>query len=240
MPIARPFPGLPVEQISNIGIIVMLFCTSKGGLAAVRSGPGVVVMTRAMMIAVLGLAVPIGVVSGEVHAQPPAPAREEQFEAIIRPVLVQTCFPCHGGKKTGGGLRVGTRDELIRGGESGPAVVPNQPEQSLLIRAIGYGDDELKMPPGKKLPDTTIAALTRWVAEGAHWPVPARPERNEAADAPQEALGVRARQARSAAARSNRVVGPPDRSIHRGGTQDRRYPPRCRRRPANAHQTREL
>ena len=109
---------------------------------------------------VLGLAGPIGGFSGKVRAEPPARTPEERFEAEIRPVLVQTCFPCHGGKKTGGGLRVGTRDELVRGGESGPAVVPNQPGQSLLIQAIGHGDESLKMPPGKKLPESTIAAFT--------------------------------------------------------------------------------
>ncbi len=138
-------------------------------------------MAGATVIAVLGLTGPIGGVPGEVGAEPPARTMEERFEAEIRPVLVQTCFPCHGGKKTGGGLKVGTRDELVRGGESGPAVVPHQPEQSLLIRAIGHGDDALKMPPAKKLPGTTIAAFTRWVAEGAPWPEPARPVRTETA-----------------------------------------------------------
>jgi Protein of unknown function (DUF1553)/Protein of unknown function (DUF1549)/Planctomycete cytochrome C len=143
----------------------------------------VVGMTRATMIAVLGLTGPIGGISGKVSAQPPARAMEERFEAEIRPVLVRTCFPCHGGKKTGGGLRVGTRDELVRGGESGPAVVPNQPGQSLLIRAIGHGDESLQMPPGKKLPESTIAAFTRWIAAGAPWPESVRRSGTEAAAA---------------------------------------------------------
>ncbi len=57
-------------------------------------------MSRATMIVVLGLTGPIGGVLGEVSAQPPARAMEERFEAEVRPVLVQTCFPCHGGKIT--------------------------------------------------------------------------------------------------------------------------------------------
>ncbi len=137
-----------------------------------------------MMIAVLGLTGPIDGVPGAVSAGPPARAMDERFEAEIRPVLVQTCFPCHGGKKTGGGLRVGTRDELVRGGESGPAVVPNQPEQSVLIQAIKYGDESLKMPPGKKLPGSTIAAFTRWVEAGAPWPERVRPAPTATAASP--------------------------------------------------------
>ena len=95
---------------------------------------------------------------------------EELFETESGRCLVQTCFPCHGGKKTGGGLRVGTRDELVRGGESGPAVVPHQPGESLLIQAIGHGDEALKMPPGKKLPDGDDRGLHSLDRGGAPWP----------------------------------------------------------------------
>ena len=130
----------------------------------------VVGMKRAAMITILGLIGPMGGFAGKLGAEAPDGAIEELFEADVRPVLVRTCFPCHGGKKTGGGLRVGTRDELIRGGESGPAVVPHQPGESLLIRAIWHGDESLQMPPGKKLPDSTIATFTRWIADGAPWP----------------------------------------------------------------------
>src|SRR5947209_500346 len=93
-------------------------------------------------------------------AEPPG-STEERFELEIRPVLSGKCFPCHGGKKTGGGLRVDSREALLRGGDGGPAMVPNHPEQSLLIRAIGHSDDSLRMPPSKRLADRTITAFTR-------------------------------------------------------------------------------
>ncbi len=127
-------------------------------------------MTRIVIFAVVSLLDPIIGFAGQVRAQSSAKVFEEVFETEIRPVLMETCFPCHGGKETSGGLRVGTRDELVRGGDSGPAIVPKQPAESLMIQAIGHGDDALKMPPARKLPDATIAALTRWVAEGAPWP----------------------------------------------------------------------
>src|SRR5256885_13610335 len=76
------------------------------------------------------------------------------FERKIRPVLVEHCYACHStqAKKHKGGLLLDTRDGLRKGGESGPALVPGQPERSLLIKAVHYDSDELKMPPKGKLP----------------------------------------------------------------------------------------
>src|SRR3954453_11733269 len=82
---------------------------------------------------------------------------EATFETKIRPVLAGTCFACHGGKKTGGGLRVDSRAALLEGGDRGPAIVPGMPEMSLLISALRHDDPELTMPPGKKLPDSIAA-----------------------------------------------------------------------------------
>src|SRR5690349_6254455 len=62
--------------------------------------------------------------------------RDALFEAKIRPVLVGTCFACHGDVQTSGELRVDSREALLKGGDSGPAIVPGNPEQSLLIHAI--------------------------------------------------------------------------------------------------------
>jgi Protein of unknown function (DUF1553)/Protein of unknown function (DUF1549)/Planctomycete cytochrome C len=95
---------------------------------------------------------------------------EAFFESRIRPVLAMTCFKCHGGQKTANDLRVDRREALLKGGESGPAIVPGHPEKSLLVRALRYTSDELKMPPEKKLPDAVIADFERWVREGAVWP----------------------------------------------------------------------
>jgi hypothetical protein len=95
---------------------------------------------------------------------------ETFFELKIRPILAGTCFPCHGGKKTSAGLRVNTREALLKGGDRGPALVPGDPENSLLIAAIRHEDEDLKMPPDKRLPDAVIADLTDWVTRGAVWP----------------------------------------------------------------------
>jgi mono/diheme cytochrome c family protein len=93
----------------------------------------------------------------------------ETFEKQIRPLLVENCSKCHGSEKQKGGLRLDSRKSLVEGGESGPAVVPGHPNKSLLISAVRQ-KGELRMPPGRKLRGEQIAALERWVAEGAHWP----------------------------------------------------------------------
>jgi len=99
------------------------------------------------------------------HADP----NDEFFEKQIRPLLVEHCQSCHGEKKQEGGLRLTSRELLLKGGETGQAVIPGKPTESLLIKAIGYLG-ERKMPPKQKLGDADIVKLTRWVAQGAPWP----------------------------------------------------------------------
>jgi hypothetical protein len=91
------------------------------------------------------------------------------FEAKIRPVLVSNCYRCHSADsgKSRGGLRLDSREAMLRGGDSGPAIVPGSPEESLIFRAICYVDDELRMPPSAKLPEDVIADLRRWIEMGA-------------------------------------------------------------------------
>jgi hypothetical protein len=99
---------------------------------------------------------------------------ETFFETRIRPVLAGTCFKCHGGNKVSAGLRVDTRQALLRGGRSGPALAPGAPERSLLIRALKHtAPADIKMPPNQKLSDSTIADFERWVKDGAIWPAAA-------------------------------------------------------------------
>ena len=97
-------------------------------------------------------------------------ASEAFFETKIRPVLATDCLPCHGGKKTENGLKVDSRESLLKGGERGPAIVPGKPESSLLVRAIGYTDRELKMPPKRHLAPEVASAFALWIAQGAEWP----------------------------------------------------------------------
>ena len=92
------------------------------------------------------------------------------FESEVRPVLVRHCVKCHGPEKQKGGLRLDSPAGWEAGGDSGPAVVPGRPEDSLLVKAVGGSDDKLRMPPGKKLSPREVASLTRWVKAGAAAP----------------------------------------------------------------------
>ena len=92
----------------------------------------------------------------------------EFFEKKIRPLLTQRCFDCHSPEhKVKGGLRLDSRDGWQTGGDTGPALVPGKPEESLLIKAVRYRDKDLQMPPKKKLSADEIALLEQWVKIGA-------------------------------------------------------------------------
>src|SRR5215472_17721811 len=93
---------------------------------------------------------------------------EEFFENKVRPIFANVCSNCHGDTATSG-LRVFSRDTLLQGGRRGPAIVPNDPEKSLLIQAVRQTGD-LKMPKGGKLTPEEVQNLTEWVKMGAPWP----------------------------------------------------------------------
>jgi hypothetical protein len=91
------------------------------------------------------------------------------FEAEVRPILKSRCLKCHGeGPKVKGGLRLDSREAVLRGGELGPAVSLSEPKTSRILQAIRY--EEIEMPPAGKLPPAEIDILTRWVNEGVPWP----------------------------------------------------------------------
>jgi len=98
------------------------------------------------------------------------------FENRIRPLLIRECFDCHSAnaKKLKGGLRLDTRDDILKGGDSGPAIISGDAEGSLLIKAVRHSDKDLAMPRGpqgsKTLNETEIADLVRWVNIGAPYP----------------------------------------------------------------------
>ena len=95
----------------------------------------------------------------------------EFFEAKVRLLLAENCYNCHSANTNSrGGLRVDDRNGLIVGGGRGPAVVPGNPQKSLLIQAVRQTHAEVKMPPKKQLTDKQIADLTRWIKDGAAWP----------------------------------------------------------------------
>ncbi|MCH9022132.1 MAG: PSD1 domain-containing protein, partial [Planctomycetes bacterium] len=98
------------------------------------------------------------------------PEQIEFFEKKIRPVLMGSCFKCHGGEKTNNGLRLDHLSHMTKGGNTGPAIIPGHPEKSLLIQAIRRTHKDLKMPPKKPLDDRVIADLVQWIKIGAPWP----------------------------------------------------------------------
>src|SRR3954454_21142931 len=87
----------------------------------------------------------------------------------VRKILASRCWACHA-QAGMGGLRLDSREAILRGGKSGPAVVPGKPEISRLIRAVKRADSEVKaMPPQEALTATELQTLERWIREGAAW-----------------------------------------------------------------------
>lgn len=124
--------------------------------------------TRLAILLVLALRL-----SGSAADQTPTEFATEDirfFEQKIRPVLADRCYGCHSAAaakadKLKGGLRADSRAGLLRGGESGPAVVPGDESKSLLLDALRY--NSLKMPPDGKLPEGVIADFAQWIKRGA-------------------------------------------------------------------------
>jgi hypothetical protein len=116
------------------------------------------------------------------------PAGVEFFEKRIRPVLVQHCANCHStdaarNKKLKGNLYLDSRAGVLKGGDTGPALVPGKPAESLLLKTLKY-DGDLQMPPKDKLPDAVIEDFQKWIAMGAPDP------RGDTATAPGRQVGL--------------------------------------------------
>lgn len=106
---------------------------------------------------------------GVVCAQAPSAQGIDFFEKHVRPILVDHCYKCHSAtsEKLKGGLYVDSKYGLLKGGKTGPAVVPGEPDKSLLIRAVRYKEEDLAMPPKEELSAEQVAALETWVKMGA-------------------------------------------------------------------------
>src|SRR5262249_35638200 len=94
---------------------------------------------------------------------------EDFFETNVRPVLVRSCYGCHTTAQTSG-LRLDSREAMLKGGSRGPAVVPGKPEQSLLVTAIHYEDSRLRLPPPGQIAPDEVKASEQWLRDGAPWP----------------------------------------------------------------------
>jgi len=112
------------------------------------------------------------------------PAENERFfETQVRPLLVKHCLECHGAKKQQGSLRLDSRQFLLKGNETGPAVVPGKPESSRFLEVLKYSDDDTQMPPKGKLPAKDIAIFTEWIRQGVFWPARLKPSADHPAAA---------------------------------------------------------
>ena len=126
-------------------------------------------LTAALLPALLLSAVSVGLAAA---AQPTA-ADLVFYEQTVKPILAGACFECHSheAKKFKGGLALDSAAAILKGGDTGPAVVPGNLEKSLLIKAVRYTDADLQMPPkNKKIGSDQIAALEKWVKLGAPMP----------------------------------------------------------------------
>ena len=101
-----------------------------------------------------------------------SPPKSIDFEQHIRPILAEHCYECHSerSKPLQGGLRLDSPDWVLAGGDSGPSLVPERPDESLIIQAVRYKDLTSPMPPSGKLPDEVISTLEAWVRSGASMP----------------------------------------------------------------------
>jgi len=125
------------------------------------------IMNRAPSL--LGVAVAAGLLAFPRLSSAQAP--NDFFEARVRPVLASKCAECHSERRRRGGLRVSTLDDLLRGGRSGPAIVPGDPDASLLIRAVRHEVEDLEMPQdAPPLSDREIEGLAEWIRMDAPWP----------------------------------------------------------------------
>ena len=121
-----------------------------------------------MILAWSALILGIGSVGTSTVAVPLSDAQKLGFFTDqVKLILESSCIKCHGGEKTKGGLLLVDRESLLKGGDTGPAISTDAPSASLLLKAIGYGDPELQMPPKQKLSNPQIAILTKWIEMGA-------------------------------------------------------------------------
>ena len=115
-----------------------------------------------------GIVLYLAAMTGVALAQVSSKTDARYFDSRVAPILTKRCLGCHNQELNDGGISFLDRQTLLKGGSRGPAVVPGQPEDSVLIHAIRR-DSELQMPPGSKLPARDVATLTEWVKRGAPW-----------------------------------------------------------------------
>jgi hypothetical protein len=135
-------------------------------------GPRNPPLARRLILACAVFGCVIAAVMPAVQAADPSPNVAAEgiafFESKIRPILVDNCYDCHAADTDQkASLQLDTRAGVLKGGDTGPAVVAGDPAKSLLVQAVKYQNDHLRMPPDGKLSDEDIDALEQWVTMGA-------------------------------------------------------------------------
>lgn len=163
--------------ITVAGFLKENFELSRGGGARFFSGDVVTGLVRirlhpltAMKLVFAAIVPALALTSGLSAAAAPAPTSGAAafFESKIRPALDKYCFECHATSgKIRGGLVLDSREGLLAGGDSGPVLVPGDPEASLLYEAIGWAEPDTRMPPKVKMPQAVIEDFRAWIAMGA-------------------------------------------------------------------------
>lgn len=133
-------------------------------MSALRQAP------KLLRCAVIGLVIAIACGTTLLPADEPAP---HELAGRATALLHMRCGNCHGADKQEAGLRVDTRDSLLRGGEQGKAIEPGRSQQSLLVRSLRATDEAVRMPPKDPLAEAEIKLIEDWIAAGAPWPQPA-------------------------------------------------------------------
>ena len=130
---------------------------------------------RSVAVLAIAAAGALALTWDSLQAQKPAdPPAAIDFARDIQPILQTNCYECHGPEKSRGKLRLDVRAAALKGGETGPAIVPGKSEESLLVRRILGLDGDDRMPKdGDALPTPEVAKIRAWIDQGATWPVSA-------------------------------------------------------------------
>jgi hypothetical protein len=126
---------------------------------------------RVMVLGIVGLMFGVATMPPTARGADPSPEAAAFFEQKVRPIFQESCFSCHShaAKKSKGGLMLDSRAAILQGGGRGPAIVSGKPDESVLMKAVDRHDEDLKMPPTKKLTADQVAILREWVQRGAPW-----------------------------------------------------------------------
>ena len=133
-----------------------------------NSAVGDLLRPRSAQLYVCGLCTVLFVAFATTAAAKDTRQARDLFEIHVRPTLVKHCIQCHGESKQEGGLRLTSIEDLLAGGDSGPAIVPGDPGQSILLEALRY--ESLEMPPNGKLAEQVVEGFASWIDLNADWP----------------------------------------------------------------------